>query len=213
MGRYAGLYVRGHVGDEMKMGLDRLAGMLASVPNVDYRGVNSKLTGLRVIERPAENLLVVNAGSIPRDGDKIQASMKSNMEWIKRTMDANNLVAVGPVRVISTEFGRENYTFDIAQAVRRSSSADSETADAGTAPLTGLKLLGPVTYVQSKPTRAATVSYTGYVMGLENAHNALRAWALTQGYEVTDRPYELYKNGIDQAFTEDGQYDIFWTVK
>jgi hypothetical protein len=50
-------------------------------------------------------------------------------------------------------------------------------------------------------------------MGLENVHNALRAWALTQGYEVTDRPYELYKNGVDQAFTEDGQYDVFWTVK
>ena len=213
MGRYAGLYVRGHVGDEMKMGLDRLAGMLASVPNVDYRGQNSKLTGLRVVERPAENLLVVNAGSVPRDGDKIEASMKSNMEWIKRTMDASGLVAVGPVRVISTEFGRENYTFDIAQAVRRS-SADTETnAGAGTAPLTGLKLLGPVTYVQTKPTQAATVSYTGYVMGLENAHNALRAWALTQGHEVTDRPYELYKNGVDQAFTEDGQYDVFWTVK
>lgn len=213
LGRYAGLYVRGHVGDEMKMGLDRLAGMLASVPNVDYRAQNSKVTGLRVVDRPSENLLVVNAGSVARDGDKIQASMKSNLEWIKRTMDANGLVPVGPARVISTEFGRENYTFDIAQTVRRKSSGDAEAAAAGNAPLTGLKLLGPVTYVQTKPTRAASASYTGYVMGLENAHNALRAWALTQGYEVTDRPYELYKNGIDQAFTEDGQYDVFWTIK
>jgi hypothetical protein len=212
LGRYAGLYVRGHVGDEMKMGLDRLAGMLASVPNVDYR-LTPGLIGLRVVDRPAEDLLVVTAGSIPRDGDKIQASMKSNMEWIQRTLDANNLEAVGPVRVISTEFGRENYTFDIAQAVRRSSSEDAESAVASTAPLTGLKLLGPVKYLQTKPTKAATVSYTGYVMGLENVHNALRAWALTQGYEVTDRPYELYKNGVDQAFTEDGQYDVFWTVK
>jgi effector-binding domain-containing protein len=117
------------------------------------------------------------------------------------------------VRVISTEFGRENYTFDIAQAVRRSSSEDADTAATAPASLDGLKLLGPVKYLQTKPTKAATVSYTGYVMGLENVHNALRAWALTQGYEVTDRPYELYKNGIDQAFTEDGQYDVFWTIK
>ena len=28
---------------------------------------------------------------------------------------------------------------------------------------------------------------------LDNVRNALRAWALTQGYEVTDRPYEVYK--------------------
>jgi hypothetical protein len=48
---------------------------------------------------------------------------------------------------------------------------------------------------------------------LDNVRNAVRAWALTQGYEVTDRPYEVYKNGIDQAFTADGQYDVYWTLK
>ena len=68
-------------------------------------------------------------------------------------------------------------------------------------------------YVQTKPGRAATGSYTGYMAELENVRNALRAWALTQGLEPTDRPYESYKNGIDQAFTENGQYDVYWTLK
>ena len=45
------------------------------------------------------------------------------------------------------------------------------------------------------------------------SRNALRAWAMTQGHEVTDRPYEAYKNGIDEAFTENGQYDVYWTLK
>ena len=210
MGRYAGLYVSRHVGDDIKLGLERLSNMLASVPNVDYRMQGSKLAGLKTVDRPAENLLVVSAGSVVRDNEKIKASMKANVEWIKRTMDASGLVAAGPMRIISTELGHESYTFDVAQAVRR---ADAGAAATGDAPLTGIKPQGPVQYVQTKAGRAATASYTGYMAELENVRNALRAWALTQGLEVTDRPYEVYKNGIDQAFTENGEYDVYWTLK
>src|SRR3546814_5746697 len=56
--------------------------------------------------------------------------MKSNMEWIKRTMAANDLVAAGPMRIISTELGRENDTFDIAQPVRKAGSGDDGEAAA-----------------------------------------------------------------------------------
>lgn len=206
LGRYAGLYVSRHVGDDLKLGLQRLSNMLATVPNVDYKVAGSKLADLRVVDRPAENLLVVSAGSIERNNDTIKASMKANMEWIKRTIEANGLVAAGPMRIISTELGRENYTFDVVQPVRK---ADA-TADA---PLSGLKLQGPVKYVQTKAGRAAAASYTGYMAELENVRNAVRAWALTNGYEVTDRPYEVYKNGIDEAFTQNGQYDVYWTLK
>lgn len=221
IGRYAGMYVSRHVGDDMKLGLSRLSNMLATVPNVDYRVQGSKLAGLKVVDRPAEHLLVVSAGSVERSNDIIQASMKSNLEWIKRTMDANGLVAAGPMRIISTELGRETYTFDVAQPVRKAGAALAEDGDAsatappapvGEAPLT-IKPMGPVTYVQTKAGRAASASYTGFMAELENVRNALRAWALTQGYEVVDRPYEVYKNGIDQAFTETGAYDVYWAIK
>jgi hypothetical protein len=140
--------------------------------------------------------------------------MKANVEWIKRTMDANGLVAAGPMRIITTEMGRENYTFDVAQPVRKAGGAEGDTtAAAPSAPMTGLKLQGPVTYVQTAARRAAMGSYTGYMAELENVRNALRAWALTQGFEATGRPYESYKNGIDQAFTENGEYDVYWDLK
>ncbi len=231
IGRYGGLYVSRHVGDGMQLSLTRLSNMLASVPNVDYAVKGSKLAGLAVIERPAEHLLVVSAGSIERNNEKIKASMKGNMEWIKRTMDASGLVATGPMRIVSTELGSETYTFDIVQPVRKgsASSDDKEADDAGaedTAAATpapapaatdetplSVKLQGPVTYVQTKPTRTATGSYTGFMAELDNVRNAVRAWALTQGYEVVDRPYEVYKNGIDAAFTENGQYEVYWTLK
>jgi hypothetical protein len=231
IGRYGGLYVSRHVGDGMQLSLTRLSNMLASVPNVDYAVKGSKLAGLAVIERPAEHLLVVSAGSIERNNEKIKASMKGNMEWIKRTMDASGLVATGPMRIVSTELGSDTYTFDIVQPVRKGggasaddSDADAEDAEdseatAAPAPLAtdetplNVKLQGPVTYVQTKATRTATGSYTGFMAELDNVRNAVRAWALTQGYEVVDRPYEVYKNGIDAAFTENGQYQVYWILK
>ncbi|WP_166212536.1 SRPBCC family protein [Cognatiluteimonas telluris] len=230
LGRYAGLYVAGHVGDDMSMGLGRLATMLTSVPNVDYRMQGSNWSNFRTVDVPAEHLLVVNAGSIARDPDKLAAAMKSDLEWIKRSMEASGLVAAGPLRIISTEFGRETYTFDVAQPVRRGGGGTAGASDAGDGdagateaaaaapaapfvPLTGLKLQGPVKAVDTKPGRAAAVSYTGYMMSLENVHNAVRAWTLTQGQDVTDRPWDVYKNGIDQAITENGQYDVYWMLK
>jgi hypothetical protein len=230
LGRYSGLYVSRNVGDTMELGLSRLSNMLATVPNVDYRVEGSKMADLEAVARPAEHLLVVNAGAVERNNEKIKASMKSNMEWINRTMAANDLVAAGPMRIISTELGRENYTFDVAQPVRKRGSGEAAASDdegngdeegeaeapaapAATAPLEDLELLGPVTYVRTEPTRAAKASYTGFMAELDNVRNALRAWALTQGYEVVDRPYEFYENGIDQAFTADGEYEVYWTLK
>lgn len=209
-GRYAGLYVRSNIGDDMKLGLSKLTNMLAAVPNVDYAVKGSKLAGLQVVDRPAEHLLVVAAGSVERNNEAIKASMRSNMEWIKRTIDASGLVAIGPMRIVTTELGRETYTFDVVQAVRKASTAEGASADA---PLAGLSLQGPVKYVQTKAGRAATATYTGFMAELDNVRNALRAWALTQGYEVTDRPYETYNNGIDEAFTENGNYNVYWAIK
>ena len=86
------------------------------------------------------------------------------------------------------------------------------TAASG-APMTGLKLLGPVKYQRSEAGRYATATYVGYMAELETVRNAVRAWTLTQGEEPAGLPFEIYKNGIDQAFTANGQYDVYWMVK
>ena len=233
LGRYSGLYVSRNVGDKMKLGLSRMSSMLASVPNVDYRVEGSKLTGLVAEDRPAEHLLVVNAGAVERNNEAIRTSMKANYEWIKRSMDASGLRPAGPVRIVTTELARETYTFDVVQAVQRGGAAPAAAeagaeADADAAapepaapvavanadvPLEGLKLQGPVAYLHAPAGRVARASYSGFMAELEQVRNAVRAWAVTQGHEVIDRPYEFYKNGIDAAFTEGGQYDVFWSLK
>ena len=203
LGRYSGLYVARHVGDDMKMGLSRLVGMLAAVPNEDYAIAGSKLTGFKVIDRPAEDVLFVNAGNVERGNSQIQASINSNSEWIKRVMDANGLEPVGAVRIVTTDLGRETYTFDVAQVVRKK----------GGGAVGDVTLQGPVKFVQTPPAKVATAAYTGYMAELEKARNGLRAWALTSGYEVTDRPYEAWKSGVAGSFTENGQFDVYWALK
>ncbi len=203
LGRYSGLYVARHVGDDMKMGLSRLVGMLAAVPNEDYAISGSKLGGFKVIDRPVEDVLFVNAGNVERGNSQIQASITSNGEWIKRVMDANGLEAVGPLRIVTTDLGRETYNFDVAQVVRKKGGGAAGN----------VSLQGPVKFVQNPAAKVATASYTGYMAELEKARNGLRAWALTAGQEVTDRPYEAWKSGVAGSFTENGQFDIYWTLK
>ena len=203
LGRYAGMYVSRHIGDDMKLGLSRIVGMLAAVPNVDYAVSGSKMTGLKVADRPVEDLLFVNAGNVERGNSQIQASITANAEWLKRVMDANGLEAVGPLRIISTELGRETYNFDVAQAVRKKDGSAVGKPS----------LQGPVQHVQNPAAKVATAAYTGYMAELDNVRNALRAWALTNGHEVVDRPYESYKAGVAEAFTENGQFDVYWTLK
>jgi hypothetical protein len=203
LGRYSGMYVARHVGDDMKLGLSRLVGMLASVPNEDYGISGSKLTGFKVIDRPVEDVLFVNAGNVERGNSQIQASINANSEWIKRVIDANGLEPVGPVRIVTTDLGRETYTFDVAQVVRKKDGSA----------VGNVALQGPVKLVQNKPAKVATASYTGYMAELEKARNGLRAWAMTSGYEVTDRPYDAWKSGVAGSFTENGEFDLYWALK
>ena len=111
------------------------------------------------------------------------------------------------MRIVTTDFGAEKYAFDVAQPVRKAG------ATAGAALDVKVPAGNPVTYSHVEAHRSAFASYTGHMAGLDVARNALRAWATTTGNEVIDRPYESWKGGVDKAFTTDGTYDIYWSVK
>ena len=208
LGRYAGLYVSRHVGDEVKLGLSRLQTLLAGVPNVDYREEGMALAGLEVIELPAEDLLVVNAGNVERSNETIRQSIKDNQEWINRVMASNGLEAAGPVRIITTDFGAEKYAFDVAYPVRKKGATEVAAEELS------VKAEGtPVTYVRAPARRSAHATYTGHMAGLDVARNALRSWATTMGNELVERPYESWNDGVDKSFTQEGTYDIYWSVK
>ncbi len=206
IGRYAGLYVNSFVGEDIKIGLARLTHMLAGIPNQDYAQANNRISDLEVINLPAQNVLFVNSGGIKRNDDAIIGSMKSNQEWIKRVMEANDLEAVGPLRVATIELSRENYNFDLVQAVRKKGST-------GDAAEINVALQGPVKYELLPAQRVARAKFTGYFPELESVRNAVRAWALVHGHEVAGRYFEVYSNGVDPAFSENGEFIVNWPVK
>lgn len=236
LGRYQGLYVPRSVGDGMKMSLSRLSNMLATVPNLDYSILPVAPSTVQV---PAENLLVVEA-TVERNNEVLRRQMQANMQWIRRVMDDNGLEAAGPVRIITTELGSENYTFDVAQPVRKrgtgpareepATGQDDETAgdDPVERPLAVMPLAtadapeleitvsgdgNPVVHVRTEPSRAAVTAFAGHMANLPNVRDSLRAWALTQGFETTARPFEVWKKGIEASFTEDGEFDAYWPLK
>lgn len=209
LGRYAGLYVSSNVGEDIKMGLRRLSNMLAAVPNYDYAELSKADPSMapKLADRPAENLLVVTA-AVERNNEKVQAQMQSNLEWIRKVMAANGLEAAGPVRIITNEFGSETYSFDVAMPVRKT----GDEASAATQ-MEGLKLEGPVTHTFNPATKIAVVPFKGHMASLPKMRDSLRGWAITHGYETSERPYETWKNGIAPGFTEEGEYDVVWAVK
>jgi hypothetical protein len=239
MGRYAGLYVDRSVGDDITFGLNKLTNMLAGVPNYDYATLDRQnpAHAPRMVELPAQNLLFVSV-TVPRDNERIEQTIQNNLQWIRKVIDANGLEQAGPLRIVTTEFGTENYAFDTAMPVRKKGTGPAAAADEAdaadeaegdgeaeataspapaaapteAAPVTP-KLEGPVEFVRTEPGRFAVAGYTGHMAGLPRVRDALRAWALTRGYETTGRPFETWKNGATQAFTEEGEFDVYWTLK
>ena len=161
----------------------------------------------RLTDRPAENLLVLNA-AVPLNQITIQTQMKTNIEWIKKNIAANGLEPVGPVRIITNEYGSQIYSFDVAQQVRKPGT------DAGTK-LEGLNLSNNVQLLYNPEGKIAMVPFKGHMSNLQNVRDALRAWAMTRGYETIERPYESWKNGIDAGFAagQEGEYDVVWAIK
>ncbi|KGM57058.1 hypothetical protein N799_12780 [Lysobacter arseniciresistens ZS79] len=129
IGRYAGMYVGSNFGGDMKVGLSRLSNMLAAVPNFDYAELSKDDATMapQIGQRPAQTLLVVGA-AVERNNDVVQRTMKNNMQWINKVMEANNLEPAGPVRIITNEFGSENYAFEVAQPVRLAGSGEGDEA-------------------------------------------------------------------------------------
>lgn len=229
LGRYTGMYVTSNVGQDMKLSLSRLSNMLATVPNHDYSvfGKDDPAKAPHLRDRPAQNLLYVRA-AVPRDNEAVASQMKSNQDWIKKVMDANNLVAAGPVRIVTNEFGSDTYSFDVVQPVRKkgdegSSNAGSDEGEDGdkaeTTPVVAateeldIKLEGPVESQYLPASKVAAVPFIGHMANLSQVRDALRAWVLTQGYDTVDRPYEDWNNGLQKGFTEEGDFVVYWSIK
>jgi effector-binding domain-containing protein len=75
------------------------------------------------------------------------------------------------------------------------------------------KLEGPVKYEQVPARRLARTTFTGSAPALARVRDLLRAWAMTHGADVTDRPFEEYLDPISKIFDDDARFRVYWPVK
>jgi len=223
-GRYAGMYVNRNVGDEMKTGLNKLNTLLVSIPKYDY---SQHVEPFEVAEMPAQNVLVVPTEAKRANNELIQA-MTNQMSWVKKVMDANGLVAAGPMRIVTTEYTTSAYAFDIVVPVRKGSAAPAapaapaagdaatpaapEPAVAATEKL-DVRVEGPVKSAFYPAVKTVSTKYTGSAQSLVLVRDMVRAYAMAHGYTPTDRAFDEYINGVESQNEIDSQFKVYWPIK
>lgn len=108
MWRYAGLYIHGKPDANVQTALGNFANMLASFPNVDYKEQDIK--PVEVIGVP---VLFVSTKA-PRTLDEVEEATNNAVAEIEAVMKKVGLAQAGPVRTVTTNWGDENYAFDVA---------------------------------------------------------------------------------------------------
>lgn len=106
--RYAGLYIHGKPDATIQTAAANFANMLASFPNVDYQ--DQDIQPIQVIGVP---VLFVSTKA-PRTLDEVEYATDTAVAEIEEVMKKIGLTQAGPVRTITTNWGDENYVFDVA---------------------------------------------------------------------------------------------------
>ncbi len=158
--RYSGLYLEGDPATQVQVHLNKLANMLATFPNVDYKNVN-----FSIVDVPAKPVLFISTKAKRTLDDVAEATDKAMTE-IQTLIRKYRLNQVGPRQTITTNWGDENYEFDIAVPVDHADIPISGNVKAG----------------NSYSGKALMVSLEGSPAQLPPARLMLKAYAYTHGY-------------------------------
>ncbi|HET8899054.1 MAG TPA: polyketide cyclase [Rhodanobacteraceae bacterium] len=106
--RYSQLYLHGEPSMFMQYSLADLQTLLANVPNVSYNSLHPRL-----VDTPQQPVLMVSTEA-PRTLADIAAATNTALEQIDAAMKRLGVKQTGPRVTITTDWGDQNYSFDIA---------------------------------------------------------------------------------------------------
>jgi len=178
--RYSGLYLEGDPATQIQMQLARLQNMLATFPTVDYKDLP-----VEVKDVPARPIVFVST-TAKRSLDEVADATDKAMTALQAYVKKNKLNVTGPRITVTTNWGDENYDFDVALPVDRS---DAVAAD-------------PVKVGQIGGGKALVTSYTGSAAQLPLMRLVLKAYAYTHGY-IFDESSEGSGRFSDELTTTD----------
>jgi len=163
LGRYSGMYLEGDPATQIQIHLQRLQDMLATFPNVDYKDTQVDLK-----EVEARPLLYVET-TAKRSLDEVADATDKALTLIQAVVKKNKANVTGPRITITSNWGDENYDFDVALPVDHNDGA----AD-------------PVKATTSYGGKVLVTSFTGSPAQLPLSRLMLKAYAETHGYAIDE---------------------------
>ncbi|HET7842961.1 MAG TPA: SRPBCC family protein [Xanthomonadales bacterium] len=164
MGRYAGMYLNGRVGELMNEGLGRLASFMATIPNADYSQVDVTLVDVA----PSDWAYVgASVPAAPVKWLEAEEKMRAALQEVATFISRNKLEALGPARRYTNVLGEETNDFSMGFPVAANTAAPA----------------GNVRQGPFYAGRALTTEYRGPRVGLGKPRDMLKAYALTHGYQ------------------------------
>lgn len=122
--RYSRLFLRGDPDTLIQFGLNDLQNTLATIPNVDYTKIDT-----RIVATQAQPILFVSTQA-PRTLDDVDAATAKAMEQIDAAIKKLGVHQAGPRITLTTDYGDENYVFDIAVPIDATSlTVNGQTVD------------------------------------------------------------------------------------
>jgi hypothetical protein len=113
LSRYAGLYIHGEPDAFLQTGLTGLQNTLSSVKNVDYGDLVPSIEQI-----PPTPVLLVSS-SIERKGglDALDDAINADIKQIQDAAKKLGVKVTGPRILFTTNYGDENFTFDVAMPI------------------------------------------------------------------------------------------------
>ncbi|MBS3959195.1 MAG: polyketide cyclase [Xanthomonadaceae bacterium] len=212
IGRFAGIYVASNMGRQVQLSLRTLNNALAGIPRVDYTLYPHPF---EVVDLPARNVLQVEVQA-PLADDGVAVSMTNQRQWMDRVMAANNLVADGPLRIVTLDRSSESYTFIMQLPVRDAEAPEGASSAPSVAELPALQVAitgegNTVTFAQTPPLRAASTKWIGPAPGLQRVRDTIRAWALVRGLvpEPGAQGFDDYRVAIADMLGPEAEFQAF----
>jgi hypothetical protein len=164
IGRFAGLYLNGEIGDLMFRSLGRFRQLLGQIPQVDYSQVE-----IRVEELPETPLLYVGVSTPaePRLWDDAEIKLDEAWGKVAAFMSSGKIEATGPRRLVINVLGEENNDFNAAYPVAVAPETTSGDVRVGSMPAG----------------RFVMATSRGHRVGTTRTRDMLRAYAMTHGYD------------------------------
>jgi hypothetical protein len=196
--RYSGLYLQGDPATQIQYQLTSMQAMLATFPNVDYKDQPVELKDVE--SKP----IVFVSTTAKRNLDDVADATDKAVALLQAQIKKDKLNVTGPRITVTTNWGDENYDFDVALPVDHPATTATDPVKAG----------------NSYGGKALVTTYTGSPAQLPVMRLVLKAYAYTHGYlfdessEGNGRFFdELTASDATKAATDQQTFTVYLPVQ